>query len=98
MQSPTRTPWQQVKDLLMATPLSSRQLAKIVGITEREVEDHISHITQQVELLERLEPLEQLSLLVERLKQPVSSRARTRHTNTTREPQYSIERHGSKQN
>jgi hypothetical protein len=25
----------------MATPLSSRQLAKIVGITEREVENHI---------------------------------------------------------
>jgi DNA-binding CsgD family transcriptional regulator len=45
----------------MAAPLSSRQLAKIVGITEREIEDHISHITQQVELLERLEPLEQLS-------------------------------------
>jgi hypothetical protein len=45
----------------MAAPLSSRQLAKIVGITEREIEDHIIHITQQVELLERLEPLEQLS-------------------------------------
>jgi DNA-binding CsgD family transcriptional regulator len=61
MQSPNRTPRQQVKDLLMAMPLSSEQLAKIVGIPEREVEDHIRHITQQVELLERLEPLEQLS-------------------------------------
>jgi hypothetical protein len=30
----------------MAAPLSSRQLAKIVGITEREVEEHISHIIQ----------------------------------------------------
>jgi DNA-binding CsgD family transcriptional regulator len=63
MQSPDRTPRQQVKDLLMAAPLSSRQLAKIVGITEREIEDHISHITQQVELLERLEPLKQLEPL-----------------------------------
>jgi hypothetical protein len=33
MQPPDRTPRQQVKDLLMATPLSLRQLAKIVGIT-----------------------------------------------------------------
>ena len=37
-----RTPRQRIMDLLTVTPLSSRRLAEIVGISERQVEDHLS--------------------------------------------------------
>ena len=48
MQSADRTPRQQIKALLMSAPMSSLQLAKTVGITEREVEDHLGHIMKSV--------------------------------------------------
>lgn len=35
-------------DLLTITPLSSRRLAEVVGISERQVEDHLSHIVKSV--------------------------------------------------
>lgn len=35
-------------DLLTVTPLSSRRLAEVVGISERQVEDHLSHIVKSV--------------------------------------------------
>ena len=99
MQSPNRTPRQQVKDLLMATPLSSRQLAKIVGITEREVEDHIVHIIKSVARDRSLrfiqEPCECRRCefaFRDRSKITRPSRCPRCHSEDITEPQYSIER------
>jgi len=43
-----RTPRQHIMELLRITSLSSRRLAEIVGIPERQVEDHLSHIVKSV--------------------------------------------------
>jgi predicted Zn-ribbon and HTH transcriptional regulator len=104
MQSTNRTPRQHVKDLLMATPLSSRQLAKIVGITEREVEDHITHIIKSVardrSLRFNLEPCECRHCgfaFRDRSKITRPSRCPRCHSEDITEPQYSIERYGPQQ-
>jgi transcriptional regulator len=103
MQSPNRTLRQQVKDLLMATPLSSRQLAKIVGIPEREVEDHISHIIKSVAQARSLSFILEPSkcrhcgfTFRDRSKITRPSRCPRCHSEDITEPQYSIERQGSK--
>ena len=44
-----RTPRQRIKDLLFVTPLSARRIAEIVGMSERQVEDHLPHIVKTVE-------------------------------------------------
>lgn len=43
-----RTPRQRIKDLLFVTPLSARRIAEIVGMSERQVEDHLRHIARTV--------------------------------------------------
>src|SRR5262245_27274655 len=62
MPTTERTPRQRIMDLLRVTPLSSRRLAEIVAISERQVEEHLSHIVQSVtrdRLLQfRLDPSE----------------------------------------
>jgi predicted Zn-ribbon and HTH transcriptional regulator len=89
----------------MGMPLSSRQLAKIVGITEREVEDHISHIIKSVardrSLRFILEPSKCRHCgfaFRDRSKITRPSRCPRCHSEDITEPQYSIERHGPKQN
>jgi transcriptional regulator len=104
MKPANRTPRQQVKDLLMATPLSSRQLAKLVGITEREVEDHISHIIKSVardrSLRFNLEPCKCSHCgfsFRDRSKITRPSRCPRCHSEAITAPQYGIEPHGPKQ-
>jgi predicted Zn-ribbon and HTH transcriptional regulator len=41
-----RTPRQRIMDLLTISPMSSRRLAEVVGITERQVEEHLRHIAK----------------------------------------------------
>jgi transcriptional regulator len=48
MSSVERTPRQRIKDLLTITPLTTRRIAEVVGIPERQVEEHLHHIVQSV--------------------------------------------------
>jgi hypothetical protein len=41
-----RTPRQRIMDLLTISPMSSRRLAEVIGITERRVEEHLQHIAR----------------------------------------------------
>lgn len=41
-----RTPRQRLIDLLIGTRLSTYQLAQMLGIPERQVEDHLLHVTK----------------------------------------------------
>jgi len=91
-------------DLLRVAPLSSRRLAEVVGISERQVEDHLSHIVKSVardhSLRFILEPSECQDC-------GFSFRDRSRITRPSRcprcrseaitEPRYSIEHHSKKQ-
>ena len=43
-----RTPRQRIRDLLTITPLTARRIAEVVGIPERQVEEHLRHIVQSV--------------------------------------------------
>jgi len=43
-----RTPRQRIIDLLTGTRLSSSQLAHLLGIPERQVEDHLSHVLKSL--------------------------------------------------
>ncbi|MDH5668271.1 MAG: hypothetical protein OEY86_09700 [Nitrospira sp.] len=48
MLSPDRTVRQRMTDLLFDARRSSYQLAQLLGIPERQVEDHLSHVVQSV--------------------------------------------------
>src|SRR4051794_29235688 len=48
MSPPDRTPRQRIIDLLTGTRLSSGQLAHLLGIPERQVEDHLSHVVKSL--------------------------------------------------
>ena len=48
MLSPDRTVRQRMMDLLCDARRSSYQLAQLLGISERQVEDHLSHVVQSV--------------------------------------------------
>ncbi|HSA61323.1 MAG TPA: hypothetical protein VLE03_03715 [Nitrospiraceae bacterium] len=48
MLPPAQTPRQRIVDLLTGTRLSSRQLAHILGIAERQVEDHLIHVVKSL--------------------------------------------------
>ena len=104
MLPPERTPRQRIMDLLMVTPLSSRRLAEVVGISERQVEGHLSHIIKSVarERLLRfiLEPSEcqDCSFVFRdrsRLTRP--SRCPRCRSEALTEPRYSIARRSKKQ-
>jgi predicted Zn-ribbon and HTH transcriptional regulator len=48
MLGPEQTPRQQIRDLLTDKLFSARELAQLVGIPERQVEDHLTHILKTV--------------------------------------------------
>ncbi|HEY6972755.1 MAG TPA: hypothetical protein VI359_00485 [Nitrospiraceae bacterium] len=48
MLPPDRTPRQRIIELITGTRLSSYQLAQMVGIPERQVEDHLEHVVKTV--------------------------------------------------
>ena len=48
MLSPDRTPRQRLIDLLTGTRLATHQLAQMLGIPERQVEDHLEHVVKSV--------------------------------------------------
>jgi len=48
MLPPERTPRQRIIDLLTGTRLSSHQLAQMLGIAERQVEDHLMHAVKSI--------------------------------------------------
>jgi transcriptional regulator len=45
---PDRTPRQRIIDLLTGTRRSSYQLAQMLGISERQVEAHLTHVVKTV--------------------------------------------------
>jgi len=49
MQSADRTPRQRILDLLVGRTMTARQLAAVIKISERQIEDHITHIVKSVE-------------------------------------------------
>jgi predicted Zn-ribbon and HTH transcriptional regulator len=48
MLHPERTPRQRIIDVITGTKLSSYQLAQILGIPERQVEEHLPHVVKTV--------------------------------------------------
>lgn len=48
MLSPERTPRQRIKELLIGTRLTTHQLAQMLAIPERQVEDHLVHVVQSI--------------------------------------------------
>ncbi len=48
MPPPERTPRQRLIELLTGTLLSSHQLAQLLGIPERQVEEHLTHIVKTI--------------------------------------------------
>jgi predicted Zn-ribbon and HTH transcriptional regulator len=46
MLPPERTTRQRIIDLLTGTRLSSHQLAQMLGIAERQIEDHLLHVVK----------------------------------------------------
>ena len=48
MLPPERTPRQRIIELLTGTRLSSHQLAQMLGIAERQVEEHLTHVVKSL--------------------------------------------------
>ena len=48
MLPPERTPRQRIIDWITATRLSSYQLAQLLGIPERQVEEHLTHVVKTI--------------------------------------------------
>ncbi len=48
MLPPERTPRQRIIDLIRGTRLSSYQLAQMLGIPERQVEEHLTHVVKTI--------------------------------------------------
>ena len=48
MLSPEQTPRQRIIDLITGTRLSSYQLAQMLGISERQVEEHLTHVMKTI--------------------------------------------------
>ena len=46
MLPPEQTPRQRIIDLITGTRLSSHQLAQMLGISERQVEEHLGHVVK----------------------------------------------------
>jgi transcriptional regulator len=49
MRAHDRTPRQRILDLLVGRMMTSRQLAAVIKIAERQVEDHLVHIVKSLE-------------------------------------------------
>lgn len=48
MLSPEQTPRQRLINLITGTRLSAHQLAQMLGIAERQVEDHLTHVVKSL--------------------------------------------------
>ena len=48
MLPPERTPRQRIIDWITGTRLSSYQLAQMLGIPERQVEEHLTHVVKTI--------------------------------------------------
>ena len=48
MEPPERTPRQRIIELITGTRLSSYQLAQMLGIPERQVEEHLTHVVKTI--------------------------------------------------
>ena len=48
MQPPEQTPRQRIIELITGTRLSSYQLAQMLGIPERQVEGHLTHVVKTI--------------------------------------------------
>ncbi|MCC6141618.1 MAG: transcriptional regulator [Nitrospira sp.] len=48
MLAPARTPRQRMIELLIGTRLATHQLAQMLGIPERQVEDHLEHVVKSI--------------------------------------------------
>lgn len=48
MLPPERTPRQRIIELISSSRLASYQLAQMLGISERQVEDHLPHILKTI--------------------------------------------------
>ena len=48
MLTPERTPRQRMIDLLIGTRLATHQLAQMLGIPERQVEEHLTHVAKTI--------------------------------------------------
>ena len=48
MLPPERTPRQRIIDVITGTRLSSHQLAQMLGIRERQVEEHLIHVVKTI--------------------------------------------------
>ena len=48
MLPPERTPRQRIIDMITGTRLSSHQLAQMLGIPERQVEEHLTHAVKTI--------------------------------------------------
>jgi predicted Zn-ribbon and HTH transcriptional regulator len=48
MQPPEQTPRQRIIELITGTRLSSYQLAQMLGIPERQVEEHLTHVVKTI--------------------------------------------------
>jgi len=48
MLTPARTPRQRIMELLTGTRLATHQLAQMLAIPERQVEDHLFHVVKSI--------------------------------------------------
>ena len=48
MLTPERTPRQRLIELLIGTRLATHQLAQMLGIPERQVEEHLTHVVKTI--------------------------------------------------
>jgi predicted Zn-ribbon and HTH transcriptional regulator len=48
MLPPERTPRQRIIELLIGARLSSHQLAQMLGLPERQIEEHLTHVVKSV--------------------------------------------------
>jgi hypothetical protein len=90
-------------DLLAVSRMSSRRLAEIVGISERQVEDHLSHIAKSVArdhslrfLLEPSECQDCGFVFRDRNRLTRPSRCPRCRSEAITDPRYSIERRTAK--
>jgi transcriptional regulator len=103
MTFPERTPRQRIRDLLSTMPpLTSRQIAEVVDISEGQVEDNLVHIVKSIArdrtlrfILEPPECKDCDFVFRERERITRPSRCPKCHSEAISEPRYSITRRGT---
>lgn len=101
---PDLTPRQQIMELIAGTRRTARQLAELVGIPERQVEEHLAHIVRSVAhdktrrfLLEPSECQDCAYSFRERTRLTRPSRCPRCRSEAITAPQYGIELRATKQ-